>query len=59
MARLGLQEDCPRRARRSFGRSGRPGIPSETSPGRYRSTMPNGQKYEDWLKSRGEENSGS
>jgi hypothetical protein len=26
---------------------------------RYRSTMPNGQKYEDWLKSRGEENSGS
>jgi hypothetical protein len=22
-------------------------------------TMPNGQKYEDWLKSRGEENGGS
>ena len=25
----------------------------------YRSIMPNGQKYEDWLKSRGEENSSS
>jgi hypothetical protein len=25
----------------------------------HKSTMPNGQKYEDWLKSRGEENSGS
>jgi uncharacterized protein YjbI with pentapeptide repeats len=24
-----------------------------------RATMPNGQKYEDWLKSRGEENNGS
>jgi uncharacterized protein YjbI with pentapeptide repeats len=24
-----------------------------------RATIPNGQKYEDWLKSRGEENNGS
>ena len=28
-----VQEGCPRRARRSYGRDGRPGSPSATSPG--------------------------